>query len=179
MRIQEAKKIFAVLLVIGFLIGIVYVNIFAKAYVASMGIFNDYFLSQYSGAELNTEEYILYIAKIRLIPVLLLLVTGCTDYKRTAASICLLWTGFSSGLILSASVLKMGIKGVLLCLTGIMPHFICYIAAYFMMLLYLFSYPDIRWNSSKTVSMILFLLLGIISECYVNPVLMDIFINAL
>lgn len=179
MSIQNVKKVLLGLFMFGFLVGIIYANLFAKAYILSMGIFDDYFLSGYRGTDLNTGEYIFYIARIRMIPVFLLGIAMCTNFKKIAGGICLIWTGFSGGLILTSSVLKMGIKGILLCLIGIIPHYICYIAAYLMLLLYIFTYPDIRWSGTKSVSFLLFLLLGIISECYINPVLMDIFIKAL
>lgn len=177
MRIQEVKKVFAFFFLLGFFVGIIYVNLYAKTYITSMGIFSDYFLEQFSGENLHVEEYIVFITGVRVFPILFLAILSGTRHGKAAGSVYLLWTGFSGGLILTTAILKLNVKGIFLCLVALMPHFICYIAAYIMLLLYIFTYPDVRWNHSKTVSMILFILMGIITECYLNPVLMDIFLK--
>lgn len=179
MKIQEVKKILIVLFMVGFLSGIVYANLFAKPYIVSMGIFSDYFLEQFSSVNINIDEYFCYIFRMRIAPLIFLGIAGCTKYKKIIGSVWILWTGFSCGIILTTAVLKLNIKGIVLCLTGILPHFVCYIAAYIIVLLYLFTYPEIRWNNSKTISIILFMLLGLVSECYINPVLMEIIIKML
>lgn len=178
-RIQEVKKLSAVIIMSGFFAGIIYVNMFAKNYILSMGIFSEYFLEQYTGSRINPNEYIWYIMKIRILPIVVLLILGNTRFRRIAGGGFLLWTGFAGGMILTTAVLKMTVKGLLLCVTGVLPHFICYVAAYTMILIYLFTYPNSSWNRTKTVSLILFVLLGIISECYINPVLLEIYINVM
>ena len=179
MKIQEVKKLICIVFVFGFFAGIVYLNVFARSHLISLEIFDEYFLEQYSGNDLNTNTYIWYITKLRLFPVICLWVIAQTGYGRIAGALFLLWTGFASGMILTVSVFKLGIKGIIFCVVGMLPHFICYITVFIMLLLYLFNYPDTRWNSTKTVSVILFLLLGIITEAYINPVLLDIFIKLL
>ncbi len=179
MQRQEIKKIILCIFMFGFFGGIVYGNLFSKAYMMSTGIFSDYFLSNYSGRELNVKEYILYIARLRITPLIILAVLACMNRKKIMGGLCLLWTGFSVGIMLTAAVLKMGMLGIVLCVVGIMPHFICYITVYVMILLYLFMYPEVRWNSSKTISSVIFLMMGMITECYINPVLMDIFISTI
>lgn len=57
--------------------------------------------------------------------------------------------------------------------------FLCYIPAYAMLLLYLFRYPVSEWNSTKTLSFVVFLTMGIALECLVNPVLLKMFLRTL
>lgn len=178
MKRQEIKKVILVIFMCGFLAGILYVNMIARSYIVSMGILSDLFLEQFAENNLNTWEYMWYVLKLRVMPVILLLLPWTLRLKRIMSACLLLWTGFSSGLLLTAAVLKLGIKGIFLCLIGSLPHFICYIVVYGIILIYIFTYPDTRWNHTKTVCLVLFLLLGLISECYVNPVLMNIFIKA-
>ena len=179
MKIQEVKKIICIIFMFGFFTGIIYLNIFAKSYLVSMNVFDQYFLEQYSGSSLNTSEYIWHIIKLRMFPVVFLSILTATNFRRIAGSVFLIWTGFSSGVILTTAVFKLGIKGILLCIVGILPHFICYITAMLILLMYLFHYPNTRWNGTKTVYIILFMLLGIITESYINPVLMDMCIKAI
>lgn len=80
---------------------------------------------------------------------------------------------------MAAAVLKMGLKGMVLCLVALTPHFFFYIAGYMILLWYFFSYPASKWNASKTICMILFVAVGILLESYVNPMLMQLFLRTL
>ena len=175
----DIRKILSVLLLTGFFSGIIYGNLCAKEYILSLGIFNEYFLEQYSGVRLNTEEYIWYIIRIRMTTIAFLILAGCTKYKKMIVGMFIIWTGFSFGLIITMAVLKLKIQGVLLCLISVLPHFICYIAGYMILVLYYLSYPNSKWNGVKTICFISFLLLGIITECYINPVIMEIILGKL
>ena len=99
--------------------------------------------------------------------------------KKIAAYLFLLWAGLASGMILTSALLMLGVKGLILCVISMLPHFLCYIPAYAMLLLYLFRYPVSEWNSTKTLSFVLFLTMGIVLECLVNPVLLKMFLRTL
>ena len=47
------------------------------------------------------------------------------------------------------------------------------------LLWYLFTYPEAKWNPSKMISMVLFIIVGILLECYVNPIIMELFLKTL
>lgn len=179
MRIQENGRHFVLYYMLGFFAGILYANLLAKDYIASMGILNEYFLNQYSAQKIDTVEYLWYVARIRISPVLVLGALGCTDLRKGAAAVFILWTGFSSGLLFTSAVMKMGIKGIILCLIAMVPQFLFYIAGYLALLWYLYTYPRIRWNLTKTAVCLLLLAVGILLECYVNPVIMQMFIHTL
>jgi len=176
-EVRDVRITASGIFMLGFIAGIIYVNIFAKAYVVSTGVFSDYFLEQCSVNQIDTREYMFYIIKIRVLPLLILGIAANTKYKKFAASLFLVWTGFSGGLIFTTAVLKMGIKGIGLCVVGVLPQFVCYVVLYTVLLLYLFTYPNTRWNSTKTMSITIFMMLGIISECYINPVILHVFMN--
>lgn len=179
MRMQESGKHFVLYYMLGFFAGIMYANLLAKDYIASMGILNEFFLNQYSADEINTAEYLWYVTRIRVFPVLLLGAFGCSNVRKGAVAAFLLWTGFSSGLIFTSAVMKMGIKGIILCLIALIPQFLFYAAGYLALLWYLYEYPRIHWNLMKTAVFLLLLAVGILLECYVNPVLMQMFIHTL
>lgn len=179
MRIQENKKFLAVFCMLGFLAGIIYANLMSKDYIASIGIFNDFFLDQYSQAEIDVMEYMWYVIRIRVTPVILIAALGSTKLRRAVAAAFLAWTGFGGGMIMTSAVLKMGIKGLILCLIALTPHFIFYAAGYMVLLWYLYTCPESKWNMAKTVSMILFITVGVLLECYVNPIIMELFLKTL
>lgn len=163
----------------GFLLGVLYVNLLAKKYVAEPGIFSDYFLNQFQSVEIVPEEYVWYLLRLRLLPFLALGGLSFTKARKIAAVLFMIWTGISGGILISTAVLSMGLKGSLLCMTGIFPQFLCYIPAYLVLVWYCYSYPQIRWNRQKTVFAAVMLSAGIILEIYVNPFLVRTFLSTL
>ncbi len=179
MQIQENKKYLLLLYMLGFMAGILSANLISKDYIAGMGIFNEFFLQQYVQTEIDTGAFFWYIIRIRIGPVILAVIAGCSRLRKGVVVFFLAWTGFLSGMIMTAAVMQIGIKGILLCLVGILPHFPFYIAGYAILLWYLFSYPKSRWNLTKTVCFLLLMSVGIIVECYINPILVRLYIGVM
>ena len=48
-----------------------------------------------------------------------------------------------------------------------------------MVIRYMLDYPMVRWDAGRSIRLGLFLMLGIITECYVNPVLTGLFLKTL
>ena len=170
MKILHSKKQMLAFFLPGFLLGILYVNFIVKQYIAEPGIFSTYFLRQYAAVDIIAGEYMLYLVRVRLFPAALLAGLAFTRMRKIAAVIFLLWTGFSSGML---------VKGIILCVVGILPHFLCYIPACIVVLWYCWMYPRNRWNRQKTVFVALMLMMGLILESYVNPVWMKAFLGIL
>ena len=150
MKIQRRQRYPILIYMLGFFLGIIYLNVASTRYVVDVGIWSEWFRSQYLGYDLKSFDYLF-----------------------------LLWAGLASGMILTSALLMLGVKGLILCVISMLPHFLCYIPAYAMLLLYLFRYPVSEWNSTKTLSFVLFLTMGIALECLVNPVLLKMFLRTL
>lgn len=178
-KIQENRKFFVLFYMLGFMAGILYANVLAGDYIASMGIFSDFFLNQYCQTEVHAGEFLWYILRVRAAPLLFLGIAGCTKFRKGVVLLFLVWTGFSCGMIMTAAVMQMGIKGVILCVVGLMPHVLFYTAGYVMLLWYLFCYPQIKWDFMKSVCFVLLIAVGVVLECYVNPALMKMFLKTL
>ena len=168
---KNRNQLLIIILAVGFFVGILYENIISKSQGISPELFQSYFLKQFTQIEIVMEEYLWYVAKARVIPFLVLLLFGCLRWKKTIVSIYISWVGFLFGIIGVSSVLQLGIKGVLFCLTGLFPHMIFYVLAYGMYLLHLYRYPSSHWNSTKTVFVILMMILGIVLETYLSPII--------
>lgn len=179
MKIQKNQRMLVAFCMLGFVAGIIYANLMTDDYIGNIGIFSDFFLKQYGKVEIEAANYFWYLGKIRMMPIIFLVVLGYTRFRKAIVSIFLLWTGFSCGMIMTASVLQMGIRGLILCLIGMTPHMIFYIAGYLIPIWYFYTYPAMRWNVQKTISTILFLAVGLVLEVYVNPILMQGFLKTL
>lgn len=179
MRIERAKQYFAAAFMAGFIGGILFANLTVKDYVTTSGIFNPYFLKQYAQSEIEAGEYILYLCGIRLIPLLLIVFLGQTRVRRIVTVAVFVWAGFSAGTIVCAGILNMGIQGIVFWVIAMVPQFLFYALAYLIVLWHFFIFPQARWNMGKTFAVLVFMTAGLITEAYVNPILMQMFLDTL
>ena len=178
-KILHTRKQILGLYMLGFLSGIFYANLTGNQLGLNWGIFSEYFLERYKELEIIVSEYIFYIFRVRMIPFLVLLGLAFTNLGKVSVISFILCTGFSSGVLLSMSVLYMGVKGVILCVIGILPQFLCYIPACLVVLWYSYTYPKGQWNLQKSIFTGVMLVLGVILEVYVNPIFVKMFIGIL
>ncbi len=100
--------------------------------------------------------------------------------------------GFSLGLFLGTATCRYGIKGILLCIVGIFPHYLCYVPAMVMLLQWcediyrsIYFYHNITGQGKKSlpgklgkpVLILGVLVLGCVLEAFVNPVLFKGFLQ--
>ena len=71
----------------GFLLGIIYVNVVAKEYMADIEIFSEYYLTHFSPGGIVVREYLPYLLRVRLIPLLFLAALAFTKLRKAAARI--------------------------------------------------------------------------------------------
>ena len=164
----------------GFVGGILYANMGARYYILATGIFSDYFLEQYVQAEISTQDYFWYILSVRVgLLAFVGLLGQVKRIRRWIVTAALVWTGFLGGLFFTAAVIKLGPMGIVFCMSAILPHVLFYIAGYGIVLWYFYSYPNAGWNSAKTIGTILTIGVGIISESYLAPIFLKIFLKTI
>lgn len=190
------KKLFAVIFMAGFLIGIIYANMIGKKYMDSSGILSDYFLSRYKYFDIVNNNLFWYLLKQRIFPSVVLWITGITIMGIPAVWVYLTWYGFSGGMLISMAVMKFGFKGLILCLGGIMPQYVIYIPIMIILLqkvyqmsLSLYGGKFSQGNGGKTKKQIflnylwnyfiifVILLIGVILESYINPYILKIILK--
>lgn len=179
MNLTETKRVFSVIVTLGFMGGIFYTNMLAHDYLSMTSVFNQYYLEQFMGVDILVNDYIIHVAMLRLLPLILLIILGYTKFHKIGILGVVLWVGFLWGIYLSIGVVVLGIKGIIICILGIVPQIFFYIPAYLMVMVYAYQYPVVRWNFGKTLVVTLCILCGVVIECNVNPIIMKWFINIL
>lgn len=177
MNLSETKRIFSVVSSLGFICGILYANMLAHDYLSMTSVFNRYYLELFSKSSLASSDYFVHIALLRSLPLLMIMLFAYTKFHKVGTLGCVLWVGFLWGIYLSIGVLILGIKGVLLCVLGVVPQVFFYVPAYLMVIIYAYHYPIVGWNIGKTLVVMLCTLCGVVLECNINPILMKCFIN--
>ena len=179
MEIYRKKYQLPLLYLIGFVAGILYANFIARNYVTMTGIFHEYFLTRYTQVKIVKEDYLWYLLRWRMMPLVLTVCVGNLGLRRLTAAGMLLWTGFAGGILAVAAVLRMGLRGMLLCIAGIFPQYIFYIPAYLLLIRYYYRYPQSEWNKTKNGFIVIMMAAGILSEVYLNPQIVSWFVRML
>ena len=177
MDLREHKRVFILFYMVGFFFGIIYANTFFKDYTYSLGIFSDYFITQYSQTEINTGRYLFYLMRIRLLTMILIFGLGLTKVRTITVWVFLIWTGFLCGIILCSATMRLGIWGIIYVCLSLFPHMICYVFAYYILVCNIYAYPTAKWDGAKIFIIIAVMLMGIIMECRLNPMLIKMFLK--
>lgn len=150
---------------------------YAIEYLSMTSIFSTYYLNNYKESVVNWIDYIPKLVKIRCIPLIIIIVMTYSKIHKIIALSLLGWFGFLWGIYVSLAVISQGIKGVVLSVMGIFPQMIFYVPAYFIVLLYSYEYPNIRWNVWKSVVVTFCLVSGMVLEGQISPIVLKWFIG--
>ena len=177
MSARNHNRILILIYMTGFLCGILYMNLVLKQDQSSMGIFSEYFLRQSTEARIDRYSYLWYLIKLRILPAAGLGLMGLTGIRRIGTVLFLIWTGFLFGMIFTAALWNLGIKGILLCVVSLIPQILFYVVGYGILLSDLLFYTKNRWNFQKTITVFLAICIGVAVECYMNTVLVKYFLK--
>lgn len=181
------KRLFAVIFMAGFLLGIFYTNLFGGKYFGGGSLFGSYDPGGFSYAETAGSELFWFLLGKRMLPAAVLWILGITVLGRAAVAAAIGWVGFSGGMLVSMAVLRYGFAGVLFCIGGLMPQYLVYVPAAFLFLhkVYAMSKNYAKDREKQSVFQILLpyaftllftlmlVLLGVVLESYVNPYVLN------
>ena len=133
-------------------------------------LFNEASLKEIQ-VRLNRESpTFLFVLQQRLIIIFSLFVLSTTALGNLYVYMNVLWYGISSGLFLSVVLMRYGVKGLLLLVAGMFPHYLIYVPA--LILVFHLSREKRTVNSKYILQLLIVssvVIIGCILECYVNP----------
>lgn len=111
-----------------------------------------------------------FVMKERITIIIALFLLATTDFGRWFVYGNVLWYGAGTGLLFTVALLRYGVKGILLLVAGMFPHYLIYVPA---LILTLHVSEEKRGINKKLFVQMLVILIvvitGCILECYVNP----------
>lgn len=117
------------LFLFGFIVSIFTVNLWTEQLLTNTGFMDETSLSTLKYLEINSNSFFLYILKKRLATIWLLALLSVSMLGIAATYAYTVWLGFTIGFLLSALTIRFGMKGMLLFLISLFPHYILYIPA--------------------------------------------------
>ncbi len=163
-RNKAKNQLLILALVVGFFVGIIYENM-----VGSISIFQTETLQLFQEMKIDRIDYLFYVLKMRLYPVLCMVLLWNLKWRKVVINFLVIWCGFFAGRLLVSAILLQGVQGIGLCIAVLFPHMLFYALAYLILLVHLYNDRRRQWNKVKTMVLLLFFGLGVACEVYVNP----------
>ena len=153
------------------------------------GRINDYYVNQLAYLEIQPQEYMGYLLGLRMKTIAIIVLLGFTWLGIPMLFIGLGWYGFSLGYLFVNALVGMGLPGMCFLLASFFPQVLCYIPAYFWLVLSMLENGHNRFHlfgvhtvskhacwKHLLISFLLFLV-GIWLESSCNPLLVQMIIR--
>lgn len=115
------------LLVTSFFAGILLGNALKETLMQPGGILNPELLYELKYETIDKRAFFFYVLRERLLIFLILMVLSTTWLGMVATYTCCAWMGISFGMLCAVSVIRYGIKGMVLIAAGIFPQGLIYL----------------------------------------------------
>lgn len=157
-------------MLIGILIGTGYANLSVRMGWKSWDVFSSSYLSSYADTTVNSTLLWQYVIHTRGRDFILLSILGLTALCRPALMTYLLYIGACAGALVSSAVLYYGAGGLLIYSVSVLPQYVFYGAALYLMYKILYR----RTANFKNIGIVLgialvLMLAGTYTEAYINP----------
>ena len=161
-----------------FLGGILLANLLDRQILVTYGILNDYFLSRYTYQSIDRNRLFCYVFMERCKAAFLIFLLGRAVPRRAFPGLLQGIVAAGFGFLITVAIFNLGVTGIVICLAGLLPQWLFYMAA---MAIYIDDRRQILPGGSKrelpahllhTLLTVFLLMLGILTEGYINPVLL-------
>ncbi len=133
-RVKTGKLPYLSLFVIGLILGTIIMNYGKKVLLENTGLLDEYTLYHMKYMTVDNSAFFYYLLRQRIMDVLLMVIIATTYLGVLFVAAKTLWYGAAIGMFLSAAVIRYGMKGIILVITGVFPQYIVYIPAYIILL---------------------------------------------
>lgn len=159
-----------------FFAGILTANLWGKELLTTYGIFNTYFLNQYAYAKIDYDKLLYELLWFRGKEIAAVLVLERFFPAKAVLLLLECLLGVSFGILMVVAIANFGAAGIVPVLSGVLPQWIFYLAGGVLFFsIRIKEEPYLRNGTpgifAGYVLCLLFFILGILSEVYVNPVL--------
>ena len=172
MGIGRRKSGHQILFLVSFFIGILVITVMAKGKIPENTLMNQALAGSFLEEGWNRRELFMQCLWKRGTVLFLLMLLTCTTMRSWVCLALLVWMGFGSGVLLKLFYLWYGVKGMGLMFVAALPHYLFYFMAYGL-LYWNFEKNRLRLrkNYLPVLVAVIVVIMGIISESYVNPFL--------
>lgn len=183
-QVERKQYLLFLLIFIGsFLAGTVFMNMARGPLLTETGILNPASLERLRFLQVDNQGLFFYVLQKRGMMAAMLCLLSATFLSLTAVYSFIVLKGAMGGMLLTAAMMRYGMKGMLFIVVSLFPQQFLLIPAWGMLLewcvmnRYRSKNHDIFYSSRRNMLLLLWaalvLLIGSVLECYVNPILIS------
>lgn len=135
-RIWEGRLPLVTVFTAGLFAGMLLMNFGKSILLENTGLLDEYTLYHMKYMTVDSSALFYYVLRNRLGRVLALAILSTTYLGMLVCIGTVAWYGMCAGAFLAAAVIRYGLKGILLVLTGIFPQYLIYVPAMVILLLW-------------------------------------------
>lgn len=186
-RIKNGYQM-AYLFLIGFFMGILIVNLGHDTWISNSGLLGTEMIGRLRNSRPDGESLVGYVLKHRLSAVCVLGLVSTTIVGMPVLSAYICYTGLAAGCLLSVSVVRYGIRGILFMAGAVFPQAVLLVPAYIGLFLWAANVNQILYaprnqlegyerfgrrfylkKGAQIVGITAVVIIGCLLESYVNP----------
>lgn len=181
-RLQAVRLPLLPIFLTGLVTGIV-IMIFGKSILLeNTGILDEYTLYHMKYMTVDSGALFYYVLRLRLGSIIILAILATTYLGLLVCAGAVFWYGLCGGAFLSVAVIRYGVKGTLLAVTGIFPQYLLYVPAMIALLfwaqtiyrgIYLKSEVSLPKCLIRFALILLAMTAGCFMESFANPALLS------
>lgn len=156
------------IVLLAFLTGCVLVGCTGRDMLVTYGILNDYFLSQYSYRAIDGNRLFCFILMERGRMAVTVFLFGRVLKGNMFSLFVKSIAAAEVGVLLTAAVVNLGVRGLPICLAAMFPQWLFYFAA-------LVYYANTKKKEAagnyfmRGIILLVGIAVGVLTECYINP----------
>lgn len=187
---QKGRLPLLPLFLAGFAAGILLMNLGKSVLLENTDLLDEYTLYHMKYMTVDSNAFFCYVLRMRFQSVAVWIVLATTYLGMLVCMGVSLWYGLSAGAFVAAVLLRYGLKGILLVLSGIFPHYLLYAPAVVALLLWcemlnrnIYFNRNIWLRENKKgllckcclglAAILLLIAGGCFLESYINPLLLN------
>jgi len=128
-RIRTGRIPYLPLFIVGLMLGTIVMNAGKALLLEGTGLLDEYTLYQMKYMTVDSNALFVYVLGQRMKVAAILVIMATTYLGLIVSGGVVFWYGMSTGMFLSAVVIRYGLKGILFALIGIFPQFLFYVPA--------------------------------------------------
>lgn len=188
-RTREGRLPLVTIFAAGLFAGMLLMNLGKSILLENTGLLDENTLYHMKYMTVDSSALFYYVLRNRLVRLLVIAVLSTTYLGLVICIGAAFWYGMCAGAFLAASVIRYGLRGILLVLAGIFPQYLIYVPAMILLLLWcqkiyravyldrtLTQDPGNRLFLPKCllqlIGILLLFVLGCVTESFLNPHLM-------
>jgi len=192
----DRKSSLGMVFLLAFVAGILTMNFGKSILLENTGLLDENMLMQMKSAFPDSDALFVFVMRKRLTFVVIMAVLATTYLGVAACMAVTMWYGFSTGMFLTAAILRYGFKGILLVAAGVLPQYFLYIPAIYALLIWsdktcrmIYCKSYYQREDTKTpillgrVLSLVVILFGMVAGCFlesfVNPGILQGFLRML